>query len=110
VSKPLQPPGASRQVQFYQLLAAARKQWFIDALSDALGKVDQAVVKEQTGRCVPADAQKILAAAGIRDEYVFPVPAVIEAKPSLIGYYRLLLGAPQKTFYSGSTGMSVWST
>jgi hypothetical protein len=91
-------------------LAAARKQWFMDALSDALGRVDQAVVKEQTGNCVPADAQKILAAAGIRDEYVFPVPAVIEAKPSLIGYYRLLLGAPQKTFYSGSTGMSVFKS
>lgn len=108
--KPLNAPGASRQVQFYQLLAAARKQWFMDALSDALGKVDQAVVKEQTGKCVPAEAQKILAAAGIRDEYVFPVPAIIEAKPSLIGYYRLLLGAPQKTFYSGPTGMSVFKS
>jgi hypothetical protein len=36
---------------------------------------------------------------------VFPVPAVLELKPSLIGYYRLLLGAPQKSFYKGSTGM-----
>jgi hypothetical protein len=43
--------------------------------------------------------------AGIRDEHVFPVPAVLEAKPSLVGYYRLLLGAPQKSFYSGQTGM-----
>jgi hypothetical protein len=108
--KPLKPPGASRQVQFYQLLAAARKQWFMEALSDALGKVDQAVVKEQIGKYVPADVQKILAAAGVRDEYVFPVPAIMEAKPSLIGYHRLLLGAPQKSFYSGSTGMSVFKS
>jgi hypothetical protein len=36
---------------------------------------------------------------------VFPVPAVLEIKPSLIGFYRLLLGAPQKSFYKGSTGM-----
>lgn len=105
--KALSPPGASRQVQFYQLLAAARKQWFIDALSDALAKVEQAVVKEQTNKYVPADVQKILASSGVRDEHVFPVPAVIEAKPSLIGYYRLLLGAPQKSFYSGPTGMGV---
>jgi hypothetical protein len=28
---------------------------------------------------------------------------VIEAAPTLVGYYRLLLGAPQKTFYSGVT-------
>ena len=54
---------------------------------------------------MPDDVQKILAAAGLRDEYVFPVPAVIEMKPSLVGYYRLLLGAPQKSFYKGSTGM-----
>ncbi len=46
-----------------------------------------------------------MAGAGIRDEHVFPVPAIIEAQPSLIGYYRLLLGSPQKSFYSGSTGM-----
>jgi XcyI restriction endonuclease len=99
------PPSAARQVRFYQLLVAARKQWFIDALSEALGQVDQNIIKEQIRDYVPADVQKILAAAGLRDEYVFPVPAVIAAKPSLVGYYRLLLGAPQKSFYKGSTGM-----
>ncbi|MGH9470170.1 MAG: XcyI family restriction endonuclease, partial [Terriglobia bacterium] len=31
--------------------------------------------------------------------------AVIEASPTLVGYYRLLLGAPQKVFYNGATGM-----
>lgn len=100
------PRSSARQVRFYQLLVAARKQWFMDALSDALGQLDQDVVKEQIREYVPDDAQKILAAAGLRDEHVFPVPAVLEAKPSLVGYYRLLLGAPQKSFYKGSTGMS----
>jgi len=84
---------------------AARKQWFMDALSEALGHLDQNTVKEQISKYVPTDVQKILAAAGLRDEHVFPVPAVIETRPSLIGYYRLLLGAPQKSFYKGSTGM-----
>lgn len=99
------PPGAARQVQFHQLLVVARKQWFIDALSDALAELDQKTVKDQLAQYVPADAQKILAAAGVRDEHVFPVPAVIGRKPSLVGYYRLLLGAPQKGFYAQSTGM-----
>ncbi len=99
------PPSSARQVRFYQLLVAARKQWFMDALSDALGQLDQDTVKQQIREYVPLDAQKILAAAGLRDEHVFPVPAVLEAKPSLVGYYRLLLGAPQKSFYKGSTGM-----
>ena len=48
----------------------------------------------------------MLAAAGIRDEHVFPTPAILEMKPTLLGYYRLLLGVPQKTFYSSDTGMS----
>jgi XcyI restriction endonuclease len=100
------PPGSARQVRFYQLLVAARKQWFIDALSEALGQLDQDTVKEQIREYVPDDAQKILAAAGLRDEHVFPVPALLEAKPSLVGYYRLLLGAPQKSFYKGLTGLS----
>lgn len=100
------PPSSARQIRFYQLLVAARKQWFVDALSDALAKLDQDIVKRQIREYAPDDAQRILAAAGLRDEHVFPVPAVLEAKPSLVGYYRLLLGAPQKSFYKGSTGMS----
>src|SRR6266481_8873774 len=77
----------------------------MDALSEALGTLDQDTVKTQIAKYVSADVQKLLAAAGLRDEYVFPLPAVIEAKPTLVGYYRLLLGAPQKSFYKGSTGM-----
>jgi hypothetical protein len=108
--KTLKPPGAARQVQFYQLLVAARKQWFIDALSEALASLDQGIIKKQLAEHVPPDAQKILASAGIRDEHVFPVPAVIESRPSLVGYYRLLLGIPQKSFYKGSTGMGIFKT
>ena len=104
------PPGASRQIGFHQLLVAARKKYFMDALSEALSTLDQNNVKAQIANYVPADVQKLLAAAGLRDEYVFPVPAVIEAKPTLIGYYRLLLGAPQKSFYKGSTGMGIFKS
>lgn len=54
---------------------------------------------------MPADVQRLLAAAGIRDEHLFPTPLLLEAKPTLIGYYRLLLGLPQKTFYDRDSGM-----
>jgi len=101
----LTPPSPARQVQFHQLLVAARKQWFMDALSEALRAIDQRTIKQQIGEYVPDEAQRALAAAGIRDEHVFPVPAVIERMPSLVGYYRLLLGSPQKRFYTGATGM-----
>lgn len=106
----LKPPGASRQVRFHQLLIAARKKYFMDALSEALRILDQNKIKAQIAQFVPADVQKLLAVAGLRDEYVFPVPAVIKTKPSLIGYYRLLLGAPQKSFYKGATGMGLFKS
>jgi hypothetical protein len=100
--KPLNP---SRQVVFHQLLVAARKTCLIDALSEALGELDPKVLKNEISNYVPADAQKLLASAGIRDEHVFPVPAVLEHKPTLAGYYRLLLGISQKRFYRSGTGM-----
>src|SRR5437870_2648601 len=105
-TKPLKPPSSTRQVAFHQLLVAARKQWFLDdALSEALGKLDQKLVKTQILEFVPEAAQRVLAAAGVRDEHVFPLPAVLAAKPSLVGFYRMLLGASQKSFYKGSTGL-----
>jgi hypothetical protein len=99
------PQSPSRQIAFHQLLVAARKSWMMDALREALQNVNPNLVKEQLSVYVPADVQIILAAAGVRDEHVFPVPAVLEAKPTLIGYYRLLLGVPQKSFYKGGAGM-----
>lgn len=108
--KGLKPPGASRQVTFHQLLVAARKKFFMDALAEALGTLDPSKVKQQIDQYVPADVQKLLASAGLRDEYVFPVPVLIEHKPSLVGYYRLLLGAPQKSFYKGTTGMAMFKS
>lgn len=77
----------------------------MEALSEALGRLDPATVKSQVMEYVPTNAQKVLAAAGLRDEHIFPLPAVLQEKPSLVGYYRLLLRASQKTFYKGPTGM-----
>ncbi len=77
----------------------------MDALSEALGQLEPTVTKKQILAYVPADAQKILAAAGIRDEHVFPVPSVLEKKPTLVGYYRLVLGISQKRFYRKGSDM-----
>jgi len=64
------PPGASRQIGFHQLLVAARKKYFMDALSDALATLDQNTVKTQIAKYVPADVQKLLAAAGLRSPWL----------------------------------------
>jgi hypothetical protein len=98
-------PQHQRQVAFHQLLAAARKSWLMDALRETLADVDPEVMKAQLAIYIPVDVQRSLSAAGVRDEYVFPTPAILEKKPTLVGYYRLLLGSPQKTFYGSRTGM-----
>lgn len=73
-------------------------------MAAALAEVDPNEIKAQVAALVPKDAQVILATNGIRDEHVFPVPAVLRKKPTLLAYYRLLLGQPRKAFYEGSTG------
>lgn len=87
------------------MLVGARQTWLSDALSEPLEVVDPRVLKEQIAAYAPADAQQLLAVAGVRDEYIFPTPVVLEAKPTLVGYYRLLLALPQETFYGVGTGM-----
>ncbi len=77
----------------------------MDALRQTLLTVNPKKLRKQLDVYVAPDVQKILAGSGIRDEYVFPTPAVLETRPSLVGYYRLLLGLPQKTFYAGDAGM-----
>lgn len=104
----VKPPSASRQVIFHQLLVSARKSYLRDALSAALKTIDPNELKTQLSVYAPSPAQRVLAAAGIRDEYVFPTPILLETMPTLIGYYRLLLGVPQKTFYAGDTGMGLF--
>jgi hypothetical protein len=103
-------PDASRQVRFHQLLVAARKTLLIDALSDSLGRIDPVRLKEQLLDYVPSESQQILAKSGVRDEHVFPTPVILETAPTLVGYYRLLLGVPQKSFYGSGTGMGAFKS
>lgn len=98
-------PSSSRQIAFHELLIAARQAWLIDAVADALRTADPQRVQDELALYVPADVHVLLAAARVPDEYVFPLPALLEAKPTLVGYYRLLLGLPRKTFYGTGTGM-----
>jgi len=93
-------------VAFHQFLLGAQKSWLVDALSAALARVDPRELKTELAALVPEDVQRILAAAAIRDEYVFPAPRLLFAQPTLIGYYRLMLGVSQKMFYRSGTGMS----
>lgn len=106
----IKPQSAERQITFHALLVDARRKWLIDALSDALATVDPNQLKSELGTYASVEAQQALAVAGIRDEHVFPTPVVLKAAPMLVGYYRLLLGVPQKTFYGTGSGMQQFKT
>ncbi|HKZ13589.1 MAG TPA: XcyI family restriction endonuclease [Solirubrobacterales bacterium] len=89
---------------------AARKTVLIEALREAVGEVAPAAIKEEISSIVPEAAQQLLAQAGIRDEDVFPVPSILRKRPTLIGYYRLLLGSSQKQFYSSGSGLGIFKS
>jgi hypothetical protein len=103
--RPIVAPDPSRQVAFHDLLVAARQTVLKDALRAVLPEIDPDQVRKELSVYAPRDARKILAGAGVRDEEVFPTPIVIKAKPTLVGYYRLLVGVSQKQFYLPETGM-----
>lgn len=77
-----------------------------DVLLEALASVDPDVVADELKSLSPSDGRRVLAGAGIRNEMVFAAPSVLRTRPSLLGYYRLLLGVSQKQFYTTQSGLS----
>jgi hypothetical protein len=97
-------PAPTLQIEFSICLAAARKAYLIDALSDAVATLDIRALDAQLSEYVPRKYMGRIAAAGLRAELIFPVPIILQANPRLLAYYRLLLGISQKAFYTNSTG------
>ncbi|MDR6688978.1 hypothetical protein J2Y41_004578 [Arthrobacter sp. 1088] len=87
------------------MLATARQEVLRDALLPAVAAVDPNSLSAEIIKYVPSKARQALQAAGIRDEHVFALPSVLEQRPTLLGYYRLLLGVSQKQFYHARTGL-----
>lgn len=103
-------PGPDRQLGFHELLVADRNTVLKDALRAAAAEVPRATLDAELGEFAPAAALKLLATAGIEAEEVFPTPSLLRRKPTLVGYYRLLLGAPQKQFYGSGSGLGPFQT
>jgi hypothetical protein len=75
------------------------------ALLETVGRLDIAELDAQAAAFVPKDGLRLLASAGMRSEMVFALPMVLEARPTLLTYYRALLGYSQKEFFGSSTGL-----
>lgn len=93
--RPLQPDLA---IDLYARLVEARAIYLQPALAHAIDEVGVATIDSQLREVVSSEALTALARLGIRGERVFPVPAILLARPPLIAYYRMLLGLSQKAF------------
>jgi hypothetical protein len=87
------------QLGFYERLEDARKAHLLPALLKQVGQLNIGLLDKELLRFVGNERLSFVAQRGLRGELVFPVPYVLSSKPTLIGYYRLLLGFSQKEFY-----------
>jgi hypothetical protein len=82
----------------------------LSGLRATVASLPTAQLDAQLASFAPASALAVLSGYGLRGETVFAVPLVLTANPSMIGYYRLLLGYSQKQFYTSKTGASKLKT
>lgn len=81
-------------------LETFRKIYLQQALAQTIRKLDLAVLNNELEKFAPKSEVSQLAGMGLRGEFVFPVPCLLNANPKLLGYYRLLLGFSQKEFFN----------
>jgi hypothetical protein len=103
-------PPPARQTFMHEGLVTMRASVLRPTLLSTLASLDPTVISNEMNAYAPAPARGALAAVGIRDDLVFVVPCVLEARPSLLGYYRLLLGVSQKQFYGRRSGLGRFKT
>jgi len=94
------------QAGFAARLVECRRDFLQEALLETMGCIEVSVVDYELKMFVGSCYLSRLAGRGMRGELVFSVPSVLRTNPRLLGYYRLLLGYSQKTFYGHDSGIS----
>lgn len=90
------------QIDFYYRLEEIRGRFLGAALGEVVRRVDIPTLDVELKRSAPRSGVAYLAGFGLRGETFFPTPSLLRARPSLLGYYRLLYGISQKDFYRTS--------
>jgi len=90
------------QINFYQRLTAVRSDCLDEALRSAVAKCSLTQINEELSELVDDKSLRRVASYGLRGEVLFSVPVLLKVQPSLLGYYRLLLGSSQKEFYNSA--------
>lgn len=100
-------PPPKLQINFAFTLEKFRARYMQNALLATVQKMSIVELDKQLAEYVPPADLATLARYGLRAELLFAVPAVLEANPYLLGYYRLLMGYSQKEFYGRDKGFSI---
>ena len=89
------------QLGFYRRLQRAKREYLLPALLEQVGKLDIGQLDQELLDLAGTEKLAFVARWGLRGELLFAVPYLLASKPTLLGYYRLLLGFSQKEFYKG---------
>lgn len=92
---------------FAHRLVELQKPHLQSALLKTVASLNIAELDKQLAAVMPAAALQKLASFGLRGEALFMTPMVLLARPTLLTYYRTLLGYSQKEFYTG-TGLGIF--
>ena len=92
------------QIDFWARLQQIRAKYLADALAQAVKSLNVKNIDRELEQNVGNERLVPLTMHGIRGEVFFPIPALLKAKPQLLGYYRLLYGRSQKEFYKPPFG------
>lgn len=79
------------QIGFYDRLRAAQQTHLLPALLAQVGALDIGLLDDDLLRYAGREKLAFMAKKGMRGELVYPTPYLLQSKPALLGYYRLLL-------------------
>lgn len=97
----------TKQIVFAQRLKELKGTVLQKALLETISSFDLQQVDRELHELVAPEYLSRMAQLGLRGELLFPIPSILVRKPSVVGYYRLLLGFSQKDF--SNWGLSRWS-
>ena len=101
-------PPPSLQIGFAMRLMSLKQKCLQVALRKAVSTVDIQDLDKDLVAYAGKEYVAKMAAKGLRGELLFATPCILKKSPALLGYYRLLLGYSQKSFYNRTTGFSAF--
>lgn len=94
----MEPLIPTKQMWAITRLKSERGKILRDALREVVEKIGVQVIDRELHDLVSEDALNKLGVFGLRGEVLFATPCLVKEKPTVSGYYRLILGISQKEY------------